>query len=278
MESENPKKTAGSVERKTMLYKTGVEYGDYSMNHVLGCAHGCKYPCYAFLMKKRFGITKYYKDWIEPQIVSNTLELLDQEIPRLRDKIKTVQLCFSTDPFMFGFPEVEKLSLAAIRKLNDAGIKCVVLTKGVLPDELANLSKENEYGITLVSTNEEFRTRYEPGAAPLEDRVAALKTLHDSGCKTWVSVEPFPTPNIFPQDLDELLETIGFVDRIVFGRMHYNAEVAAYTKYKQFFNDCAKKVATFCEDRGIDCYIKNGTITENDEGDKKNETGEVACR
>lgn len=40
-----------SIIRKTMLYKTGVEYGDYTMNHVLGCAHGCKYPCYVFLQK-----------------------------------------------------------------------------------------------------------------------------------------------------------------------------------------------------------------------------------
>lgn len=256
------KQVKGYVERKTMLYKTGVEYGDYSMNHVLGCAHGCKYPCYAFLMKMRFGVTKSYEDWVEPQLVSNTLELLDREIPRLKDKIKTVQLCFSTDPFMHGYDEIRQTSLAAIRKLNDAGIKCVVLTKGVLPDELANLSKENEYGITLVSTNEEFRRRYEPYAAPLEDRINALKTLHDSGCKTWVSVEPFPTPNIFPQNLNELLETIGFVDRIVFGRMNYNAEVDAYPLFKQFFNDCAKEVTAFCSERGIDCYIKNGTITE----------------
>ena len=33
------------MERKSMLYKTGVEYGDYTMNHVQGCSHGCKYPC-----------------------------------------------------------------------------------------------------------------------------------------------------------------------------------------------------------------------------------------
>ena len=45
----------GYIKRKTMLYKTNVEYGDYTMNHVLGCAHGCLYPCYAFLLKKRFG-------------------------------------------------------------------------------------------------------------------------------------------------------------------------------------------------------------------------------
>lgn len=33
-----------------MLYKTGVEYGDYTMNHVQGCAHGCLYPCYAYML------------------------------------------------------------------------------------------------------------------------------------------------------------------------------------------------------------------------------------
>ena len=48
------KQVAGYITRKTMLYVTAVEYGDYTMNHILGCAHGCKYPCYAFLQKKTF--------------------------------------------------------------------------------------------------------------------------------------------------------------------------------------------------------------------------------
>ena len=148
-----------------MLYQTGVEYGDYTMNHVQGCAHGCKYPCYAFMMKKRFGQIKDYNSWLESYLVSNTLELLDKEIPRLREKIQSVQLCFSTDPFMQGYPEVSDMSLAAIRKLNDNGIKCTVLTKGILPIELADLSPENEYGITLVSLTEAFRKRMEPHAA-----------------------------------------------------------------------------------------------------------------
>ena len=57
------------IKRKTMLYKTGVEYGDYTINHVLGCSHGCNYPCYAFLMAKRFGKIKTYDEWIEPYLV-----------------------------------------------------------------------------------------------------------------------------------------------------------------------------------------------------------------
>ncbi len=144
-------KVKGYIKRKSMLYVTGVEYGDYTMNHVLGCAHGCKYPCYAFMMQKRFGKIKGYEQWVEPYLVSDTLELLDKEIPKLKDKIKFVQLCFTTDSFMVAYEEICDMSLKAIHKLNDAGIKCVVLTKGILPAELANCSKDNEYGITLIS-------------------------------------------------------------------------------------------------------------------------------
>ena len=107
---------AGYIQRKTMLYQTGVEYGDYTMNFVQGCSHGCKFPCYAFMMKKRFGQIKTYEEWCHPYLVSNTLELLDKEIPRLKAKIKSVQLCFSTDPFMYGYPEIEAMAMASISK------------------------------------------------------------------------------------------------------------------------------------------------------------------
>ena len=163
---------------------------------------------------------------------------------------------------MYQYPEIQKMSLASIKKLNEYGIKCSVLTKGILPSELSDFSKENEYGITLITTNEAFRKRMEPGSAPWKKRLAALRALHNSGCKTWVSIEPFPTPNIVKQDLLELLEEVSFVDRIIFGRMNYSAEVTAYLLHRQFFNDRAAEVISFCTQRGISYYIKNGTITE----------------
>ncbi len=244
-----------------MLYKTGVEYGNYSMNHIQGCAHGCRYPCYAFMMKKRFGQVNSYEEWLEPYLVSNTLELLDKEIPRLKDKIKNVQLCFSTDPFMYNYPEIEQMSLKVVEKLNSANVKCNVLTKGILPIELTKFSKENEYGITLVSLDEAFREKYEPKSAPLNERLAGLKALHDCGCKTWVSIEPYPTPNIYRQDLSFLLEEVGFADRIIFGRMNYNKNVSSYRFCKEFFNECAKQVTQFCENQDINYYMKKGTLT-----------------
>ena len=253
----------GYIQRKSMLYKTGVEYGDYTLNFVQGCAHGCRYPCYAFLMKKRFGQVKTYEDWLKPYLVSNTLEILDKEIPRLKDKIKSVQLCFTTDPFMVGYPEIEKMSLDVIKKLNAAGIKCTVLTKGILPVSLAECSKENEYGITLISLDEEYRERMEPGSASYKDRLKALKKLHDKGCKTWVSIEPYPTPNLIEQDLMEILKSVSFVDKIIFGRTNYCTDVTTgYLGHKQFYNKKAKEVIDFCEKNGIAYHIKDKTITD----------------
>lgn len=259
---ENMKTVKGYITRKSMLYKTGVEYGDYTMNHVLGCAHGCNYPCYAFLLKKRFGQVKAYEEWVQPYLVSNTLELLDKEIPKMKDKIQSVQLCFTTDPFMYEFDEIAQMSIEVIKKLNASGIKCTVLTKGILPIELAELSLENEYGITLITINEEYRKRMEPGSAACKDRIEAMLKLHEKGCKTWVSIEPYPTPNIIQQSLNEILDAVSFTDKIIFGRMNYNKEVSHYYEHKQFYNKKAEEVINFCTANGINYYVKNKTITE----------------
>ena len=248
--------------RKSLLYKTGVEYGDYTINIAEGCSHGCKYPCYAMMMAKRFGKIKSYEDWCEPKLIGNALELLDIEIPKLKDKIESVQLCFTTDPFMYGYPQIAELSLSCIKKLNDNGIKCTALTKGVLPLELSGLSKENEYGITLISLDERFRIETEPGAAPYRDRIDALRQLHEAGCKTWVSIEPYPTPNFIVQSLEEILNAISFVDKIIFGRLNYNAKVSQYKDYKKFFNEMANLVIDYCTKKEISYHIKEGTITE----------------
>lgn len=251
-----------TIKRKTMIYKTGVEYGDYTINHIQGCAHGCKYPCYAMSMAKRFGKAKTYEEWCEPKLVENALEILDKEIPKYKDKIKSVHLCFTSDPFMFGYDEISEMSIAIVKKLNNADIKCTVLTKGILPIVLSELSSENEYGITLVSLDEDFRKEMEPNTAPYDKRINALKALHDAGCKTWVSIEPYPTPNFIKQDLREILDAISFCDKIIFGRLNYNKKVSEYKDYKNFFNECAQTVIDYCKENNKAFHIKEGTITE----------------
>lgn len=249
------------ITRKTLLYKTNVEYGDYCINHALGCSHGCLYPCYAYLLKKRTGSVKDYSDWTNPKIVDNAMELLENEVARYKDKIKTVHLCFSTDPFMFGQDKIQDLSIEIIDYLNKSGIPCAVLTKGVYPSGRINdPGKINSYGITLVSIDENFRKKYEPGAASIEERILALKQLYDLGYKTWVSMEPYPTPNMARQDLLPILERVGFVDKIIFGKMNYNPVATSFAGNAEFYKDHVNILIDFCNKNKIKYYVKEGTV------------------
>lgn len=251
------------VRRKSLLYKSGVEYADFCINHVEGCAHGCNFPCYAKQMAKRFGKIKKDSDWLKPKLVENALELLDEEIPKYIDKIKFVHLCFMTDPFMYRYKEVEDMTLKIIEKLNKNNVRCTVLTKGIYPRVLSNKERYgalNEYGITLVSLNDQFKKEYEPHSASYLGRIKSLRYLHDKGLKTWVSIEPYPTPNLDKnQNLQELLNKISFVDRIIFGKLNYNVVISKFEDNIRFYEDCASQVIDFCKINNIDYHIKFGT-------------------
>ena len=248
------------ITRKSLLYKSKVEYADFCINHVEGCSHGCTFPCYAMMMAKRFGRITTYKDWLKPKIIANSLQLLDKEIPKYRSQIKFVHLSFMTDPFMYRQPDVVRLTVDILKKLHSNHIKCTVLTKGIYPSQIGNL-KGNEYGITLVSLNEEFRKRFEPHSAPYGKRLSSLKRLHDLGHKTWVSMEPYPTPNIIKQDLMEVLNAVSFVDKIIFGRLNYSVKSSEFLHMKEFYNSSASFVIKFCKQNKIDYHIKQGTQT-----------------
>ncbi len=269
-----------TILRKTLLYKSGVEYADYGLNHVEGCSHGCLYPCYAMMLKKRCGKIKTYEDWIQPRIVENALELLDKELPRLKDKIEYVFMCFTTDPFMYGQPAIQQLSLEILERLNQDSVKAVLISKGVYPSLLSDktYNENNEYGSTIVSLSEDFRQRFEPFTATAQERISGLRQLHDAGLKTWISIEPYPTPNIIRQDLDEILEAVSFTDRIVFGKWNYNKHATSYKACKHFYNTQAETVIEFCQRRGIDYHIKDGTSSVDSSGlDVDYKTRAVCC-
>jgi len=260
----------GKTKRKSLLYKSRVEYGSWTINHVVGCMHGCKFPCYAFIMSKRFGRVKCYEDWIKPKIVTNALEILEKEIPRCKGKIDFVHLSFMTDPFMYDsqtedlIPEIKDLTLKIVERLNRENIRVTVLTKGIYPDEILNGSflGSNEYGITLVSLNDTFRQQFEPFSASYEKRISSLKKLHNSGLSTWVSIEPYPTPNLdetAESNIENLLDRIQFADKIIFGKMNYNIKSSRFSGNEDFYMRIVNKVVDFCEANKIKYHIKSGT-------------------
>jgi DNA repair photolyase len=158
------------------------------------------------------------------------------------------------------------MTLKIIEKLNKHNIKCTILTKGIYPKVLIDKEKYsivNEYGITLVSLNNKFKEEYEPYSAHYLARIKSLRRLHDNGLKTWVSIEPYPTPNLDKnQNLSELLNKIRFVDRIIFGKLNYNVVSSRFKDNDLFYEKCANQVIEFCEKNNIDYHIKCGTKKE----------------
>ena len=163
---------------------------------------------------------------------------------------------------MFKQPKIAELSLKIIDKLNENDIRCTILTKGCYPKELGSRngqSTRNEYGITLVSLDEDFRKEFEPNSAPFKDRIKSLKNLSIKGFKTWVSMEPYPTPNLIKQDLLRILDAVSFVNKIIFGRLNYSVKSSEFKYTKEFYNSQALSVIKFCKKNRIDYHIKEGT-------------------
>ena len=80
--------------------------------------------------------------------------------------------------------------------------------------------------------------------------------------KTWVSIEPYPTPNIVNQSLKEILNKFYFVDRIIFGKLNYNVKSSAFEGNGPFFEERAREVISFCRENNIEYHIKFGTQKE----------------
>ncbi|HEX7318883.1 MAG TPA: three-Cys-motif partner protein TcmP [bacterium] len=258
-----------SIERKSLLYKSEVEYGHWTINHIEGCVHGCRFPCYAYMMSKKFGRVTNMNEWRKIKIVGNALILLEKEIKKFYGELDRVHLCFMTDPFMYDkdrntlIPEIKNLTLKIIEMLNMNNIRVTTLTKGQYPDEMLDekFLKSNEYGITLVSLNEQFKQNYEPYSAPYGVRIDSIKRLHKKGHKTWVSIEPYPTPNLDSSALkiENLLNEIGFVDKIIFGKINYNVQSTKFKDNDSFYKTISKTIITFCEKHKIKYHIKSGT-------------------
>ena len=91
-------------------------------------------------------------------------------------------------------------------------------------DLLARHREQVAYAATLTFTGEADRRTWEPGAAPTEERIAALEQAHGLGIPTWVSLEPVIR---LDQSLELIRRTAPFVDLYKVGKWNHAAEAAA---------------------------------------------------
>lgn len=266
------------VYRNSLLYKSKVDDA-WTINPAVGCTHGCKYPCYAYSSSKFHNKVQNYQDWITPKIVANAKQLLEKEvtkylpehypIQRKVKRIKFVHFSYYTDPFPMKRIDIQELTIALAQILNDRGFSCRFLTKGLYPvnriekflqiKKFSDKAEGNNFGISLVSVNKEFRQRWEPFASDFHERINYLKILHEMGFKTWISMEPYPTPNIIKQDIWSILKQIQFVDRVVFGKWNYNQTIEKFKKWKSYYSEQVSILKEWGEISNTEIEIKEGT-------------------
>ncbi|OGW12739.1 MAG: hypothetical protein A3G93_01175 [Nitrospinae bacterium RIFCSPLOWO2_12_FULL_45_22] len=178
-----------------------------AVNIARGCSFSCVY-CYA-----RGYSNAPRKD--EVYVYSNLAEKLIQELenPRRRKPWpRYVSLNTSTDSFQ-PYEEVLAISWQVMQLLLQRNIGISLLTKGEIPPEFITLfqrSKERvAVAIGLVSLSEAFKTRYEPGAASINDRLDTIARLTRAGINVRVRLDPLiPGINDTPAEIRDLFQEL----------------------------------------------------------------------
>ena len=225
-----------------MLNPSKIEYVDFNCNHFKGCWHNCQYPCYARTISR-----EKEERWIQVRKVENACELIGslKEIRKMSAFQKkhgrpgVIMVSSMCDPY----PPIEEAinhTNQVLRSLLQFKYHLRILTKSSLVMRDAYLFK-GEYkplvkvGFTIITLDDELRAEWEPNASPIEDRIKALKSLHDSGVYTWVSVEPIIIGTTNPIAIIE--ELFPWVDEFIFGKHNYNYNPLlvkpAYVKIRQ---------------------------------------------
>lgn len=221
------------VQAKTILSSSQVY--PYVINPYTGCQHNCTY-CYARFMKRFTGHKEPWGQFVDVKI--NAPDLLKKEVTR--KKPATVWISGVCDPYQ---PLEKEYSITRkcleILAQNDWSVVIQTRSPLILRDmDILERGKNFEAGFSITTADDRIRKLFEPGAPTIEERIAALDSLHKAGITTYAMIAP-----ILPgaEDLAELLA--GKIDYVIMDRMNYKHADWVYQKY----NLLDKKSDTYFE-------------------------------
>ncbi len=171
---------------KSILSKSNLPVGEYSVNPYVGCTHACQY-CYASFMKRFTGHPEPWGTFID---VKYWKEIKNPE----KYAGKELFIGSVTDPYN---PQEEQYrrTRALLEQLKGSGAKITIATKSDLV--LRDLDLIRAFPDALVSwsvnTLDEAFCRDMDRAASISRRLAAMKAFYHAGVRTTCFISP-----IFP--------------------------------------------------------------------------------
>ena len=219
------------------------EYAPLAVSLYRGCPHGCTY-CFVPESTK----TKVEK-FLQPYPRKDALSLLakDCEDLVLAGDTREILMSFTTDPYQ-PLDEECKLTRSAIQILTLSARPFSILTKGGRRstrdfDLMATRPDLCRYATTLTCSNLATEKKWEPNAAPWQERIKALEEAHRLGIKTWVSIEPVIDPEQ-SLALISMTHALGCVDQYRIGML--NHETLPFPRVALY--DFVKKVSAILAD------------------------------
>ena len=229
------------------------EYADLACNLYIGCTHGCKY---CFAPACMHSTPAKWKSGV--YVRQRALELFERDAADLQESRdgRAVLFSFLSDPYQ-PLEAEEGITHRALEIVRAHGLKSKILTKGreelVSADFDLMRSAGTELGITVSFVDDRARKRWEPAAAPVEERLRLLEKAHAAGIRTWVSLEPVIDP---AQALAVIRAALPYVDFWKVGKLNHMKDVEKKIDWPRFRQDVLDLFAEAGKSETTDYYIK----------------------
>jgi len=200
------------------MTRSKVDYATDQITVYRSCPYGCRY-CYVWRNKLFSG-----------RILRGKYDPVEEAKKYARRKGRTIVVSFVSDPYP---PEEreKKLTRRVLEVLGMSDNTVLVLTKNPLLSlrDIDVYGKHYMLGTTVITMNNRYWRYWEPNTLYKPSRrIHALKTAHDTGIHTWLSIEPIIPYTTIPENI--VMKTIDYVDYYVLGAFNYPSRLG-YTTY-----------------------------------------------
>ena len=193
------------IKVNSVMTKSSLPVGGYSVNPYVGCTHACKY-CYASFMKRFTGHTEEWGQFLDVKYW--------EPIKNPKKYAGQLAVIGSVTDGYNHYEEEYKRTRTLLEELKDSAAKIMICTKSdlVVRDlDILTQMKDVTVSWSINTLDEDFKNDMDK-AVSIERRLVAMKKVYDAGIRTVCFVSPiFPGITDIPAIIERVKDQCDFV-------------------------------------------------------------------